>query len=86
MKREYQLIITEKIYKEIDRLPKRDQQKILASLARLIHDPFIGKKLEGQFLGYYSLRIWSYRVLYSINNVAVTVTVIRIGHRKNVYQ
>ncbi len=82
----YSLVITEKVYKELDRLHKKDQIKILAALQHLTCNPFIGKKLEGQFSGYYSIRIWPYRALYSIDHDTISITIVRVGHRKDVYQ
>jgi len=50
----------------------------------LRYNPYLGKSLLGILKGYYSLRVWPYRILYTIKDR--TVIVINIDHRQNIYQ
>jgi len=54
---------------------------MLVAFEKLSLDPFIGKKLSGEFEGHYSVRVWPYRVVYKIYKNELLVLVIRIGHR-----
>jgi mRNA interferase RelE/StbE len=82
----YKVEVKKKAEKEIQALPKKDQQRVLAALEVLEENPFVGKKLEGPYEGAWSFRVWLYRILYTIRKDIVTVTVLRVGHRKNVYR
>jgi mRNA interferase RelE/StbE len=81
----YRLVVKPKAQKELAKLPSKDKKKILLALEQLKSDPFIGKKLEGELRGIYSLRVWPYRVLYNILRQKLIVMVIRVGHRQGVY-
>jgi len=47
-------------------------------------DPFIGKPLRGDWKGVYSLRISTYRILYTIKETEIAL--LYVGHRKHIYQ
>ncbi len=82
----YLLEIKKKAKKEIKALAKKDQQRVLAALDVLSENPFAGKRLEGEYQGAWSLRVWPYRILYAVHRDIVTVNVLRVGHRKDVYR
>jgi mRNA-degrading endonuclease RelE of RelBE toxin-antitoxin system len=46
----------------------------------------VGKPLRGELAGIHSARRGTYRVLYRINDVQREVVVLRIDHRRDVYQ
>lgn len=46
----------------------------------------VGKPLMGELDGLWSARRGTYRVIYSIDDHVITVTIIRIGHRREVYR
>ncbi len=48
---------------------------MLSALEGLREDPFAGKKLQGELYGLYSLRVWPYRIIYSIEKRIIKVTV-----------
>jgi mRNA interferase RelE/StbE len=82
----YKLIIKPKAEKQLRKLPHKDQSRIGAVLDHLMLDPFFGKKLDGHLDGYYAAKVWPYRIVYIIEKKIVTVTVVTIGHRKDVYE
>ncbi|XHH10094.1 MAG: type II toxin-antitoxin system RelE/ParE family toxin [Candidatus Bathyarchaeia archaeon] len=47
-------------------------------------EPYVGKPLRGDWKGVYSLRIGTYRILYSIRET--NVNLLFIGHRRHIYQ
>lgn len=82
----YRVVVVKSAQNEAERFPKRDQQRIAEAITSLQSDPFKGKQLHGEHEGKWSLRVWPYRVVYTIEKEIVTVTVVRIGHRKDVYR
>jgi len=81
----YQLRIEPSALKSLNRIPGRDHQRIIASLAGIKKDPFGGKTLEGELKGVRSWRVGEYRILYSILKQELLIIVIRIGPRQGIY-
>jgi mRNA interferase RelE/StbE len=53
----------------------------------LIENPHrVGRELRRELAGLFSARRGTYRILYRINDVTRTVTVLRIDHRSDVYR
>ena len=66
----------------------KDMQYIIrrAIEDKLMADPLrFGRPLRRNLKGLMKLRVGDYRVIYSIQRETVTVYVIKIGHRKEVY-
>ncbi len=82
----FQIEVKKKAAKEIMNLRPKDQKRIYASFDILRQNPFSGKKLEGEFEGAWSLRVWPYRIIYTIHKEIVTVTVLRVRHRQGAYK
>ena len=82
---EYQVSIKPSAEKELKKLPKKDYYRILSALVILSHNPFIGKKLEGEYLGQYSYRVWPYRIIYEIHKKELLILIVRVGHRQGIY-
>jgi mRNA interferase RelE/StbE len=55
-------------------------------LDELSSKPHNGKMLKGELKGYWSFRVGAYRIIYVIRNKEVIVEVLRIHHRKEVYE
>jgi mRNA interferase RelE/StbE len=73
--------------KEIRKLDVGARRRILASLAELATEPRPKgcKKLAGEPSAW-RIRIGDYRVLYEIQDDILTVTVVRVAHRREVYK
>lgn len=82
----YIVEIKKKAVKVLERLSQKDQQRILVTFDVLRENPLAGKMLEGEYAGLRSLRVWPYRILYAVDHNIITVTVVKIGHRKDVYR
>ena len=76
--------------KELERLAPRDRQRILRFLrervARLENPRDIGEALAGSLSGYWKYRVGDCRVIAKIEDRQVTILVVRIGHRREVYR
>ncbi len=82
----YRVFVVQSAQKEMQKFPIKDQKRLTQALMSLQTDPFRGKQLHGDLEGKWSLRVWPYRIVYMIEKAVVTVTVLRIGHRKDVYR
>ena len=70
------------------KLDKSIQQRIVKFLRRLHNNPReYGAALQGETLGnYWKYRVGDYRVIADIQDRKVTVLVVKIGHRSEVYR
>jgi mRNA interferase RelE/StbE len=82
----YSLFIKESVQKDLQGIPKKDVRKILTRIKSLAHDPrpLDGEKLTGQ--DRYRLRQGRYRIVYAVQDREHAVTVVTVGHRKDVYR
>jgi len=82
----YKLLIDDKVIKDLRKIDHVWRTKILASIkTKLSKNPYLGKKLVGDLSPYYRLRVGDYRILYEIIEREVVVVVVKVKHRKNVY-
>jgi mRNA interferase RelE/StbE len=82
----YSIFFKESARKELETIPKRDLQRIMERVAGLADDPrpHGSEKLSGQER--YRIRQGNYRIVYSIQDIGLTVWVVKIGHRREVYR
>jgi mRNA interferase RelE/StbE len=81
----YQLRIKPSAEKELKKLSDNHYLKILSVFTSLSFDPFIGKKMRGEYNNHYTYRVWPYRIIYQIYKKELMILVIAIGHRQGVY-
>jgi mRNA interferase RelE/StbE len=83
---EYEILFKESVYKDLKKIPKADLRKILSRIKKLSDDPRPAgcEKLTGQER--YRLRQGRYRIVYSIQDDKLTIWVVKIGHRKDIYR
>ena len=80
----YQIFFTDKAKKQLEKLEKVDQERIIKSLQRIRIRPEAHiTKLVGD--PEYKLRVGDYRVILDIEKEKLVVLVLTIGHRKNIY-
>lgn len=82
----YHVQIEKRVLKQIKSIPFSYQEKILRVIDSLAREPFQGKKLEGKLKGQYSVRVWPYRIVYSVYKKELIVIVIDVAHRQGVYR
>jgi len=56
------------------------------AIAELADEPYLGKMLEGEFEGMWSLRVGDWRVVYEVHETCLIVHVVNIADRKEVYK
>jgi mRNA interferase RelE/StbE len=82
----YKVYFKKSIEKDFRLIPKKDLKKILERIISLSNDPRPPncEKLTDQ--EWYRIRQGRYRIVYSIQDDALTVWVIKVAHRKDVYR
>lgn len=82
----YKVLIKPTAVKELEALPVKARRRLATRLRRLSSDPRPpgSEKLSGHDL--YRIRQGNYRVLYSVEDLALIVLVIKVGHRRDVYR
>ncbi|MCL2726828.1 MAG: type II toxin-antitoxin system RelE/ParE family toxin [Bacteroidales bacterium] len=83
----YSVVVGLKAEKVLDKLPNEYYKLISKHLLELEKDPrpFGYRKLTG-FENLYRIRVGAYRIIYSIKDNVLTVEVIKIDHRRDVYR
>ena len=83
----YKVVYLDTVEKDLKSLNKNTIRKILSRIEQyLAKDPkSLGKLLKGEFEGFWRYRWGDYRVIYKISESEILITVIRIGHRKEIY-
>jgi len=82
----YELLFKKSVAKDLRRLPQEDVRRILGRIRGLAEDPRPSncEKLSG--LERYRIRVGTYRVIYEIGDGRLTVLVVKVGHRSEVYR
>lgn len=83
----YEVRKTRRVQREIDAIEKRDRLRIEGAIALLAENPRPPKatKLVDQ-RNRWRVRTGDYRILYEIDDGVLTVLVIRVAHRREVYR
>lgn len=83
----YEVLLLPVAVKDLAKLPSTVRRAIGARIDDLSNDPrpVASKKLKGM-PNTYRLRVGVHRVLYRIDARQVTITVVKIGPRKDVYR
>ena len=83
---EYKIYFRESVEKDFRTIPKKDVVKILQRIESLTKEPRPHgcEKLTGHER--YRLRQGRYRIVYSIQDKVLSIWIVRVGHRKDVYR
>ena len=80
----YEITLTDKAKKQLEKLDKHIQERIVAALERIrIRPEVFVTKLVGD--PGYKLRVGDYRIIIDIDKNNMIILVIKVGHRKNIY-
>ena len=83
----YDVFIKPSALKELEAIDsKRDRQRIVRVILSLAEEPRPSgcRKLSGR--DKYRVRSGSYRILYVVEDAILIVTIVKIGHRRDVYR
>jgi mRNA interferase RelE/StbE len=82
----YKVYFRESVEKDFSVVPKKDLKRILRRIEALAENPRPSgcEKLTGQER--YRVRQGRYRIAYSVQDEVLTVWIVKVGHRKDVYR
>jgi len=72
--------------REVAAVPKRDRGRIVAAVEGLREDPHKGAIMSADWKGFRRLRVRSYRVIYAHHWRDLMISVVCVGHRREVYR
>jgi mRNA interferase RelE/StbE len=82
----YRIELRRKVQRSLDKLPKRDFDAIIDTVKNLANSPRPKGVEKIKSTGLWRIRQGNYRVVYSIDDKQQIVTIVRIGHRREVYR
>ena len=82
----FEVILQKSAERDLKKLDSSIQKRIIDKLFELKENPLLGIPLTGHLSGLRKLRIGDYRAIYQIRNQELIILVVKIGHRKNVYE
>ena len=82
----YALGILPRAQRELGALPRDPYHRLREAIFALAHEPRpqSSRKLTGR--EGWRLRVGDYRVLYDIDDVNQAITIVHVGHRRDVYR
>jgi mRNA interferase RelE/StbE len=84
----YNIEFDRKAIKDFQSIPTPMVKRIKAAIAQLAKEPFPSghKRLQGQLRDYVRIRVGDYRIVYAVEQEALVVLVIRVGHCGEIYK
>lgn len=86
----YKIEISDTAEKELSKLDKQVAVRILKFLKERIatseNPRILGESLKGRFEEYWKYRVGDYRIICNIQDNILTVIVLNVGNRKEVYK
>jgi mRNA interferase RelE/StbE len=82
----YKIFFRQSVLKDLAKIPKRELQRIIKRIENLATDPRPREceKISGQ--DRFRIRQGSYRIVYSVQDDELTIWVVKIGHRRDIYR
>ncbi len=81
----YKILLSPRSIKDLKKLPKNVTARIISTLEE-IRDVPIGNVYRISDSPLYSVHVGDYRVILDILHQKLVVLVVRIGHRRNIYE
>lgn len=82
----YSIQVKQSAEKELGKIPKKELLKILEKIESLSNDPHPTGSIKLSNQDKYRVRVGNYRILYRVEDNTLTVFVVKIGHRKDIYR
>jgi mRNA interferase RelE/StbE len=83
----YKIEISATAERQLKKIRREDTVRILRSISLLAIDPRpVGCRKMSGYDDIYRIRIGNYRVIYEIDGKRITIVILKIGHRKEVYR
>lgn len=82
----YRILVRRSVYKDTERVPKKDLQRIVEAISGLAVEPRPPQSQKLSADEKYRLRCGSYRIIYEIRDTELVIFVVRIRDRKDAYR
>jgi mRNA-degrading endonuclease RelE of RelBE toxin-antitoxin system len=82
----YRIIYSETSRDQIRSLHPQIKPIVKSNIRRLEENPYLGKALERELSGYYSLGTRRFRVIYKIDRQNRVIQIHYVGHRRHIYE
>ena len=82
----YKVEIRRQAQRALDKLPKSDFQAVVRAIKGLAETPRPRGVEKVKTTGLWRVRQGDYRIIYAIDDKEHLVTVVRIGHRREIYR
>lgn len=80
----YDIVFSDKALNQLKKMEKNVQERIIAVLERIrLRPESYVTKLVGD--PGYKLRVGDYRIILDIDNKILRILILKVGHRKNIY-
>lgn len=87
MTNSYTITFKPSALKDMRRIPGSVLESIKKHIRALVADPFPpGAVSMSGYRHYYRIRIGNYRVIYQVFSTVRIVSILRVGHRKDIYK
>jgi len=82
----YKVELRRRVQRALDKLPKTDFEAVVKGIKELAQTPRPRGIEKVKTTGLWRIRQGDYRIIYAIDDNQQLVTVVRIGHRREVYR
>lgn len=82
----YKIRVKQSAEKELRKLSKKELIKILDKIEDLSDNPHPAGSIKLTNEEKYRIRVGNYRVLYKVEDDILTIFVVKVGHRKQIYR
>ncbi len=82
----YEIQIKKSAAKELSKIPKETLLRVISKIESLADDPHPTGSIKLTNQEKYRVRVKNYRILYKIEDDILTIFVIKVGHRKDIYR
>lgn len=90
----YEVIIKPSVFKDLSKLQDGIVEKIFEKIEQLADNPRPNgckklknaKQINSNYKSLYRIRFTDYRIVYAIEDNIITVTVVAVGHRREIYE
>ncbi len=82
----YQIELRRRAQRALDRLPKTDFKAVAEAIKELAQTPKPGGVEKVKSTGLWRIRQGDYRIIFDVDDNQQIVTIVRIGHRREVYR
>ena len=82
----YRIEVRRRAQRALDKLPKSDFEAVIQAIKDLAQTPRPGGIEKVKTTGLWRIRQGDYRIIYAIEDNEHLVTIVRVGHRREIYR